>query len=274
MVYSFIKDNLHALQASIKHWEGVDVSTYSYSYFHICIEDFLEKYKIPTLSDLINKITGSKYWYEKFISFLQVKETEIFRDPTFWQYLRDELLPLFKGNPIKVWFPEVSTGEELYSLLITAKEAGVFDQLEVTGSAANEQQIENIQNGFLTEKNFSHNADNFKRFHGYGLVQDYFTLSETKAYLKTELLKNVKLIPEYFTEHTDSNNYDIICYRNKMLVHNELYKNSALHQLTSFIKTSGYLCIGINETIKNSPSRQEFKDHNLLENIYQKLRIK
>ncbi len=66
--------------------------------------------------------------YSQLISAFLIKVTEFFRDPDFFTYLRDEVLPDIintarsRGNEIRIWSAGCATGEEPYSLAIMLAE--------------------------------------------------------------------------------------------------------------------------------------------------------
>ena len=67
--------------------------------------------------------------YARLLSSLLIKVTEFFRDPAVFAHLRDKVLPGLiedarrTGQQLRLWSAGCATGEEAYSLAISAIEA-------------------------------------------------------------------------------------------------------------------------------------------------------
>lgn len=62
------------------------------------------------------------------INAITTNKTEFFREPHHFRFLREEVFPIYRHNPnrerpIRLWSAATSTGEEAYSLAMTALEA-------------------------------------------------------------------------------------------------------------------------------------------------------
>jgi chemotaxis protein methyltransferase CheR len=92
------------------------------------------------------------------VEALTLNETAFFRDREVFAQLRDELLPtlskLVRKRPIRIWSAACSTGQEVYSLAMTAAEArdiapGV--RFEFFGSDLSDRCLEKAQSGLYTQ---------------------------------------------------------------------------------------------------------------------------
>lgn len=92
------------------------------------------------------------------VEALTLNETAFFRDREVFDQLRDELLPtlskLVRKRPIRIWSAACSTGQEAYSLAMTAAEArdlkpGV--RFEFFGSDLSDRCLEKAQSGLYTQ---------------------------------------------------------------------------------------------------------------------------
>jgi two-component system CheB/CheR fusion protein len=80
-----------------------------------------------------------------------ISVTRFFRDPGFWESVRENVFPVLMRNrpqekPVRVWCAGCSTGEEVYSLAILLleyfAEHGVDPPLQIFGTDISEQAIE------------------------------------------------------------------------------------------------------------------------------------
>ncbi len=92
------------------------------------------------------------------VEALTLNETAFFRDREVFAHLRDDLLPalsrLRRDRPIRVWSAACSTGQEVYSLAMTAAEARDIEpgaQFEFFGSDLSDRCLEKAQSGLYTQ---------------------------------------------------------------------------------------------------------------------------
>lgn len=259
-------NSLNRLLAAMQKHQQVELVEYSIPHLVIILEGFMEEHKVRSVDELTDKVTLSGYWYEKLFENLFVSDTEIFRDPTFWASMQNDILPSFKDE-INVWFPDLSSGEELYSLLIAAKETECYDRINIHASSVCENKIEIIKNGFLNARSTNQNADNYKRFNGLGQIEDFFHLSSNKFHLRSGLLDNVFFSFEHFMKEKKENYYDLVFFRNRMLYFNTNWQKKAIASIERTLKKGGLLAIGINEVMHPNT---RFEAKNKHESIYKK----
>ncbi|MDB5420854.1 MAG: methyltransferase, CheR-type, partial [Brevundimonas sp.] len=92
------------------------------------------------------------------VEALTLNETAFFRDREVFTHLRDQLLPALSrlnlDRPIRIWSAACSTGQEVYSLAMTAAEARDIEpgaQFEFFGSDLSDRCLEKAQSGLYTQ---------------------------------------------------------------------------------------------------------------------------
>lgn len=92
------------------------------------------------------------------VEALTLNETAFFRDREVFAHLRNELLPglsrLGRDRPIRIWSAACSTGQEVYSLAMTAAEAPDIApgaRFEFFGSDLSDRCLEKAQSGLYTQ---------------------------------------------------------------------------------------------------------------------------
>ena len=80
-----------------------DFTNYALSSFRRRISRILELNKI-SIETLLVKLESPSY-LEYFLNEITVNVTEMFRDPSFWRILRDDILPaiLLNHNKVRIW---------------------------------------------------------------------------------------------------------------------------------------------------------------------------
>ena len=92
------------------------------------------------------------------VEALTLNETAFFRDRETFAHLRDTLLPALsrqtRDRPIRIWSAACSTGQEVYSLAMTAADARGVEpgaRFEFFGSDLSDRCLEKAQSGLYTQ---------------------------------------------------------------------------------------------------------------------------
>ena len=79
----------------------------------------LRQFDCATISALQERVLHDPAAFMQLLQFLTIPVSEMFRDPSHFLAIRQEVVPLLKTYPsIKIWIAGCSTGEEVYSMAI------------------------------------------------------------------------------------------------------------------------------------------------------------
>ena len=68
------------------------------------------------------------------VDLLTTNETFFFREPKHFDFLRDTVLPTWRGGPYRVWSAASSSGEEAYTLAMVLAQHAPTDAWEIVGT--------------------------------------------------------------------------------------------------------------------------------------------
>src|SRR5258705_3754691 len=90
---------------------GYDFRNYAMSSFKRRMLRLLEL-KNLSIESLIKKLSESPVFINEFLDELTVNVTEMFRDPSFWRVMRDEIIPgiLLNNKTFNIWHDGCSSG--------------------------------------------------------------------------------------------------------------------------------------------------------------------
>ena len=160
-------NEIKRLISFIKNTYRFDFSSYALSSFKRRLERILALYTLPSIDSLTIKLQQNPEFFEEFLREITVNTTEMFRAPGFWRKLRDDILPVLAGYPsIRIWSSACSSGEEVYSLAIVLKEAGLLHKAKILATDINEKVLRKGMNGIYWNKNVESNENNYLRFEG------------------------------------------------------------------------------------------------------------
>lgn len=258
----------------IKNNYEYDFSNYAMSSFKRRIQRVMEIYQFSSVDSLLKRVREDKPFFNDFITNITVNVTEMFRDPSFWRELRNQVLPdLIKQNrKISIWHAGCSSGEEVYSMCIMLQEMGALDQVKIIATDLDEIILEKAKLGHYQLKNMDLNGKNYVRFQGTRSLPDYYKEENGKALMDKALLKNVS-----FRQHDLVNGkmffkFDLILCRNVMIYFNQTLQNEVLKKLHESLYNNGHLIIGSKESMIWSEIANKFKVINSEEKIYKKIK--
>lgn len=239
----------------IKEVYNYDYGDYALSILRNRINDTIRILNYSEVKDFLQDIEKDEKLFNYFSKEIAVDETEMFRDPSVWRILKSEVLPKLVGsNTAKIWFPDVSSGDDIYSMAILLKETGLTDKFAIYASSHCSLCIEDIEKGVYDIKKKEVNIANYERFKGEAQLSDYFRILNKKIHMNYGLLENVSFINKSMMEKSPSG-IKLIMFRNRMLYYNGSLKNKFLKLINEKLISGGYLCVGIKELIDDISER-------------------
>jgi chemotaxis protein methyltransferase CheR len=265
-----IKD-IRNLVTSIKNTYGFDFGEYALSSFKRRLSRILEIYKFENMQKLIDKVVSDKPFYELFLKEVTVNTTEMFRDPTFWKKMKETVFPVINDYPtIRIWHAACSSGEEVYSMAIALKEAGLYEKARIFASDINEDVIVKAQEGKYPVRNMELNGFNYEKYGGTKKLTDYFKVNGDYAMMDLDLLRNVTFRKFDLVQGEQFQRFDIILCRNVLIYFNLPLQDQVVEKFAKCMSAGGFLAVGSKETIAWCKSVEHYNTFSLEEKIYQK----
>jgi len=251
---------------------GYDFRDYALTSLKRRLENVIINNGFKDADGLIARLTSSKDYFEVFLNEIIPETTEMFRDPSLWRTLRDELLPdiMKSSSKPKLWVAAFDSGEELYSLAIILKEAGVLSDVQLYASTISDKTIDKIKNGRIDAKELEVNDANYLRLNGKSKFSEYYKIDNGQTILDTSLIHGVNFIKQNTLYDNAPGGIKLILFRNQMIYYNQIQQDKVLNQLTNSVVPGGYLILGVKETLENTNTSNKFTVFNDLEKIYKK----
>jgi chemotaxis protein methyltransferase CheR len=251
---------------------GVDFSNYAFSSLKRRIKRFLEINKIHDINEFILKLKEEGEFADIFIKEVTVNVTEMFRDPSFWIVLRDTIIPQIGfNNTLKIWHAACSTGEEVYSMAILLKEAGLLKYSTITATDINKHVLKVASRGVYTIRSQEVNSKNYEQFGGKVKLSDYYSISDSMVHFDKQLITNVDFKCHDLALDGPIGKFDLILCRNVLIYFNFDLQEKVLQTFTQSLPKNSYLGIGSKESINWCRSARLFEEVSLEEKIYRKV---
>lgn len=262
------------LSETVKEQYGYDFRNYALSSFKRRISRIMELYNFKTVEQLTRKIREDRIFFEEFLSEITVNVTEMFRDPSFWRVLRDDVIPniLLNHKNISIWHAGCSSGEEVFSMAILLKEMGILDKAKIIATDIDKVILDKAKKASFPVKNMELNEKNYIRFQGSESLSNYFTIENNRAVMDTSLIENVSFREHDLVQGIIFSKFDLVLCRNVMIYFNQNLQNEVLKKLHESLFKYSYLIIGSKESLIWCEIANRFIVVNNEEKIYKKIR--
>jgi chemotaxis protein methyltransferase CheR len=264
-------EQLIELVELIKKIHGFDFSDYSQASFKRRITRIMMLKKMDFF-DLKLMLINDPSFFQEFLEEITVNVTEMFRDPTFYNALRTQVIPYLSSFPhIKIWSAGCSTGEEVYSLSILLKEEGLNEKSFIYGTDVNTGVLNDARKGIYSLRKVKSYAENYQLSSLPGTLTDHFTIMYDAAAIHNELKQNTLFSVHNLISDNVFNEFQMIVCRNVFIYFENVLQQKILDLFYKSLCPFGFLCLGSKETIRSESFRKKFKVINSKENIYQKI---
>jgi chemotaxis protein methyltransferase CheR len=264
--------DVKSLFQAVKTSQSIDFSNYALSSLKRRVEKFMDSYFLSNIDELINRLSKDNIFFGMFLQAILVEETEMFRDPEFWSELKNIVLKKYRyATEIKIWLPDINSGEELYSLQIILEQLNLAEKTTVFVSTLSSLNAEKIKKAVFDQKKMEINIANFERFEEGANLNEYFQQKGTISELNVNFQS--KLVVEQHNLFNDRvlGVFDLVLFRNKMLYYNPQLRFDALKIITSCIRPGGYIAVGIKELLDYPLWENDYIVLSDSEKIYKKI---
>jgi chemotaxis protein methyltransferase CheR len=196
--------------------------------------------------------------FEFFINALTTNETYFFRHTKQFNFLYEKVFPELlekkkATREVRIWSAASSTGEEPYSIALTAK--SFFKnhpgwKVNLIASDINTEVLEDAKNGIYSERSIKEVPEPLK--------QKYFSecdKNNNRMWQQYQLSKEI-LSMVHFTQHNllgqfREKDFDIIFIRNVMIYFDNESKQKVVDNVSASLALGGYFFISLSESLND-----------------------
>lgn len=266
--------DIKKLTQAIKEKYDYDFSNYAITSFKRRILRILEIERLGSVDVLINRVLADANYFHHIVCEITVNVTEMFRDPSFWRAVRENVIPnlLLNQDRLNIWHAGCSSGEEVFSMAVLLHEAGVLERSRIYATDIDRQILDRARLGRMPLKNMEVNEKNYIRFMGQRHLADYYRVQGQYAIINPELTQNVIWREHDLVQGAAFSKFDMVLCRNVMIYFNQTLQNRVINLLHESLFQYGYMAIGSKESIIWCERANRFIAANQEERIYKKVR--
>jgi chemotaxis protein methyltransferase CheR len=227
--------------------------------------------RLRNISELQHKMIWGGDFFKKLLPKFSINVTEHFRDPSFYNFFRDDIVPVLKTYPsLKIWHAGCATGQEVYSMAILLQEENLYANTWIYATDINEKALDIAKQGAYPEKELSQCSKNYAKAGGKKSFFDYIQTQGQNFVMDKKLKENISFFDHNLaTDETFVEAHVILC-RNVLIYFDEELTRRVVNLFYGSLHNQGYLCLGSRESIMGCNTRQKFKLLNLDEKVYRR----
>ena len=215
--------------------------------------------RIYSVEHLAHRVRHERHFRARVLRRLSIPVSELFRNPAYFSYLRREVLPTFRGrDSIRIWHAGCATGEEVFSMAILLREAGLYERSTLYATDFNSDALRKAQAGVFSLASIRTGTANYLAAGGTRGFCEYYRAHKGVAKLDSELLSNVQFSSHNLVSDSGFCEVDLVLCRNVLIYFDLTLQERCVRLFEQALGSNGVLCLGERESLELLPSRTRF----------------
>ncbi len=227
---------------------------------------------LPTVSALQERILRDPQLFARLLQYLTVPVSEMFRDPSYYLALRQQVAPVLRTYPsVKIWIAGCSTGEEVFSMAMLLREENLLERSIIYATDINPASLDKARQGIFPLDNVRQYTSNYQKSGGTSSFSDYYTAAYGGALFDKSLLESVTFADHSLATDSVFTETQFISCRNVMIYFNRTLQDRALGLFADSLSHRGFLGLGSKESLDFSSEAKRFEPLVKAERIFRKV---
>ena len=228
---------------------------------------------LSNFSEMQHRVIHDVSFFETLLLDLSINVTEMFRDPWFYERVRELVFPYLKTYPFaKIWHAGCSAGQEVYSMAILLEEAGMDGRVQIYATDFNERILQKAKDGIYPMDLMREYTANYQKAGGHRSLSDYYSANYDNVIMKRSLKQHVLFSSHNLVTDGAFGEMNVIFCRNVLIYFNRELQDRVLGLFLDSLCPGGFLCLGSKESLKFSGVADRFEVVSEREKIYRKKR--
>jgi two-component system, chemotaxis family, CheB/CheR fusion protein len=229
---------------------GVDFNEYKQTTIKRRLVRQMALSKIGAIGDYLKLLQKKRDEVDKLYDSLLINVTDFFRDPEYFEFLRDQIFPkilkhLPENTPIRAWVPGCATGEEAYSLAMVLRELldaeNLATPVQIFGTDVSENAIAHARAGLYPTTDIANvSPERLKRF---------FHETDRGHAIRKKIRDMCVFARQNVAKDSPFSKLDLISCRNLLIYLNPKLQRKLMPIFHYALNHGGYLVLGSSESV-------------------------
>ena len=238
---------------------GYDFRNYSRASVRRKVRAMAKALGVARLSELIPRLLHDQTFFGAMVGNFSTPVTEMFRDPPFFKFLRELVVPYLATYPfVRIWLAGCATGEEVYSLAILLKEEGLYERSTLFATDFVDASLNRAREGIYPLSTIKTNIMNYQQAGGKQQFADYYHADYDSVIMDSALRENITFANHNLvTDGVFSEMHLILC-RNVLIYFNHPLQERVLNLFHQSLLHGGFLALGSKESLRHHDLTEKF----------------
>jgi chemotaxis protein methyltransferase CheR len=252
---------------------GYDFNSYSKASLLRRINRLISLDRFASFAEFRFTLRSDHDYFKRFVEEITVNVTEMFRDTAFYKILRTEVLPVLATRPlIRIWHAGCSTGEEVYSMAIVLHEANLLHKSLLYATDINPTVLDKVREGIFPLSQMKQYSENYILSGGASDFSSYYSARYDHAQFDRKFSERFILATHNLVSDGSFNEFQLILCRNVLIYFEKDLQDRVIKLFDESLEPLGFLALGAKETLKFSDVSTNFKQLDIKEKIWKKIR--
>lgn len=251
---------------------GYDFTNYARASLKRRVNRLLVVDRFPSFAELIYRVKTDSSYLSHFVQELTVNVTEMFRDPSVFKMIREQVLPVLATHPfIRIWHAGCSSGEEVYSMAIMLEEANLLHKTRLYATDLNPSVIENIRKGIFPMSQMKEFSENYIASGGKKDFSTYYTAKYDWAKFDERFKEKMIVATHNLVSDRSFNEFQLIFCRNVLIYFDKTLQDKVLELFDASLEKLGFLVLGSKENLRFSTIVKKYVQVQNREKVWRKI---
>jgi len=212
------------------------------------------------LSGLLPQLLYDDQYAGALLHQFSVASVELFRDPGFYQAVREQVVPYLKTYPFfKAWVAGCATGEEAYALAIVLYEEGLLERARIVATDFDALALRKAQDGVYSHKDMQLASAAYQKSGGRRALSDYYRVEGDTVRMLASIAEQITFQRHNLVMEECFDTFQIVFCRNHLISFDRSLQHWVLNTLGKSLDRGGFLCLGVKENLETATLQEQFK---------------
>jgi chemotaxis protein methyltransferase CheR len=237
-----------------------DFRSYARSSLHRGVARAQSSLGSPTIAHLLDRIVNESDAFTDFRRYMTVQVSDLFRDPEYFRFLRDKVMPHLATYPsLRIWVAGCGTGEEAYSIAVVLHEEGLLERSLIYATDIDADSLQTAEAGIYDIRRVQGFNENYFRAGGRTTLSDYYTAAQSTVAFSPMLRKHVLFSDHSLATDAAFAEMQLVSCRNVLIYFDRELQARTIGLFRDSLCRRGFLGLGPKETLAFSDHAAAFE---------------
>jgi chemotaxis protein methyltransferase CheR len=251
---------LSLLLEAILRSSGHDFGNYAPATLKRRVAEGMRVEGVQTISGLQERVLHDPGALARFVLAISSGNGQLFEDPGFFQTFRARIVPLLRTYSFtRIWMPNCGRGEEAYSLAVLLHEAGLLERTMIYATDVSELAIAAARAGAFEVDSPEAVAAAHRATGAEVPLAGLCELDDHSVRFGDALRRHMIFAQHSLVTDGSLNEFHVIAARGVLRQFNKTLQFRVHNLFLSSLIRLGFLCLGSNESLRQTPHESVFR---------------